>query len=543
MRPFLCAGVAGLVLHLVLASEEEGRVGDPIREEAAPDRPTLAIAVGVMDEPSTDESDDPEDVEAIGSDEEGDAEAEWEEPAAKPGTGSSWRLEIVDRFDAGIPGATVVLRFRRESPAGQGFPACLGVTRRATDVQGTVEVVPPDDAAWVVIELLLGERWFPVPRTRWSKKGGWRVADARDTEIVPESRQLEPRWRPLRWRIWERGIVAGRVLSEDGSPAPSARVEAWWPRFPVASPEPVVASGDGRFAMLVPLGEAVDLTAWSALDERTRPRHTASLHGVLAGSRLVVLRMSSIPIRCLAVDGRGEPADRAAGWVDLLDLSGHAVDWHADPRCTPEFSVVAPCSGRYRLRYRRVDGSGWGCCGPFFETVEQEVEAPGDPVRIVVDSQRSVEGRIAGGRAEAMGVAWRGCDGVWLRGSTPASDGAFKVYGVVGEEGDLHVSASGDDRYALLRGVRTGRGPVEVTLQTGLRIEGQWAGAGSPETLRIEAEGGDVRRRAVVEASGRFRVCGLPPGRYRLSVECAGERWTIDDVAGGATDLRVAPPP
>jgi hypothetical protein len=173
-------------------------------------------------------------------------------------------------------------------------------------------------------------------------------------------------------------------------------------------------------------------------------------------------------------------------------------------------------------------------------------------VRLEAVRTLAIEGRIDGaGDLAGFAVMVRpvGRPSEWVQQTQGKSDaqGRFKIDGVGPGPFMLVASKTKDDRYGLLASVRGGATNVVVGLETGASIEGTFedaAGAAISQNAWVQASNDKWSGWGTLDAEGRFRVSGLPPGAYKVtgSRNTGGAPAVAENVQAGTTGLRLRAP-
>lgn len=175
-----------------------------------------------------------------------------------------------------------------------------------------------------------------------------------------------------------------------------------------------------------------------------------------------------------------------------------------------------------------------------------EVTAPAGPLQLVCLAGRTIRGHLRGGGVEGFEVGW----------SLPTSDRGARSGSVrlVGEDGRfvlpdvppvrivLYAWSRRDERYALRHVDAQEGGEYELELRPGLAIEG-WlpvpSHAGRGLWLQVWDRQVRVWRGVPVASDGSFRVPGLPPGGYDLSLPEHMGVAPLRSVPAGSTGVRL----
>jgi RNA polymerase sigma-70 factor (ECF subfamily) len=371
--------------------------------------------------------------------------------------------------------------------------------------------------------------------------------------------------------------LRGHVVAEDGSPIAGARVELDRAKIDrwddegraVALKIDAVTDAAGRFEiasatsgmhklLVVTDGFAGAIVDADGSADEVVIRLTRVME--IAG---VVLRSDGAPFAGTSVTFFPRGATEPSAW------SG--PNWYATVRADGSFRAAAMPPGVY-----------WARVSPAYLNVSfeparfEDIAAGTTDAKFVVDTTRSISGRVAGGDGAPLADVE-----IWFRqDSDPpnrmsaiartASDGRFEVSGLKGTKYAASVrppQASNAGVFCLgkrylatkVEGLVPGASGIEIVLPLGAEIEGVLLAADGkpvvgravvPERLANPAAGevsDGEKPGALTDDAGRFVVTGLSPGRYRL---VAVTSWGLsstpvvggEDVEAGARGLRVSLP-
>jgi len=328
--------------------------------------------------------------------------------------------------------------------------------------------------------------------------------------------------------------MAVRVMLENEDFDPLHPTPASWPQWPY-EPWTTTTDAQGRFTIpRVPAGALLLLSA--AGRDGYLP---ASLRGVAAGSddvRLVLGEGAVVRGRCLG----------AAPWLaqggDLLvalfptdapaDATRYAVSGSRRVDDDGGFVLGTVPTGHYRL----VVTLGWSTV-----LAEILIDVPVEDLEVRLATQHLLEVHLEGGDVEGFGVS------VW-RGAEPVGSAEADAAGVVRlpflDDGPFDVLAwrDGDARIGLADGVRPSSGALTLVLAPGRTLAGRIEGAPADALPRFQVQVSSPRVGRVVkpDAAGRFRVDGLPPGTYGVTVHVRGAVGRVEPLEGveaGREDL------
>jgi hypothetical protein len=335
------------------------------------------------------------------------------------------------------------------------------------------------------------------------------------------------------------GRVRGRVLDADGKGSSGARVSAtflWEGSFHERSATTEV---DGGFVVEgVPEGAVTDLrvvpAGWSG---GLSPWMPARAEGIPGGATGVTVRLErGIRIEGQVLDPDGSPAsDGLLRLVEARPVRGLSVLSQLRVR------LRAGTEGRFA-----IDGIPPGRYLLHAEPARKDL-APADPVgvsgsvrevRLTFNPEARLAGRIL---SDTKGFIL-----FWYGSTVPQTNvysdesGRFVFSGLKDEPGRLLVQRNGDDRYALLEGVRPGDAPLEVTLSVGHQVRGKLLGydPARPPNVVLLLHRDLMTFGAPIQPDGTFVARGIPPGSYLLEASVPGAsgpylRLPVESGTGG----------
>lgn len=369
--------------------------------------------------------------------------------------------------------------------------------------------------------------------------------------------------------------LRGRVVSADGAPVAGAKLELdrakidGWDEEgrPFVRRTDVVSAADGSFEIAaVAAGTHHVLVVADGFlgviaDVDVSPEHEAEIRLAPAGE-----------IRGVVARSDGQPPGRVAisffpkGAAEWSQPYWHAsVQQDGSFRCAAlppgeYFAIVSPWSRVASFQPKRFDGLASGTTD----------------ARFVIDAGRALSGRVVGGDGAPVVGA-----NIWIRHATDppnrmsastesGADGHFEVAGLTQDRYTAEVRppeakrGTGfvlDKRYLPARfpDLAVGSVSLELRLPLGEEIEGTLVDAsGAPLAGRTivprllvaadpDALQDGERPGTLTDATGRFVVTGLAPGRYRLEDQASTTMARTplvggEDVTAGARGLRVSLP-
>ncbi|MCZ6574429.1 MAG: carboxypeptidase regulatory-like domain-containing protein [Planctomycetota bacterium] len=439
-----------------------------------------------------------------------------------------FRGRVVDVQGRGVEGVTVEIAYlvghghRRESRIENGkfeWPYSADRSGR-TDVEGRFEIQRMRKEPFYV-------RTLGHPDHAWTEP--LRVLDSSlEEEII----------------VKPAGSIRGRVFGPDKEPIEGVRVslaDKSYGDAPTATTDV-----DGRFRIGSLVGGAVTLNVLPGGEygaERSRPYLWRKLEGVRVGTEDLQVRLE----RGGRIEGElvrpdGKPVMEGLVWVRRVGQEERYGDYlrsaaHLDPG---RFSIGPLPMGRYELWLEPSVREKLSV----FMREPVRVEVPGPRVAIRVEACWTVKGRVAGPSPPGCEVRWLANEPLVLRGDVKSyftrSDtgsiyrGKLTVYDVREESGMLYAYKDGDDRYALLGGVRRGGGPFTLRFQSGKSIAGRVEA--DQRHVRLRVSQGRLERLFSTTKEGEFRVTGLPAGMWLLE-QATDEPSAALEVEAGDQDV------
>ncbi|HEX3127751.1 MAG TPA: carboxypeptidase-like regulatory domain-containing protein [Thermoanaerobaculia bacterium] len=417
-----------------------------------------------------------------------------------------------------------------------------------------------------------GESYPPRPETSTDAEGAFRLPDLRPgwkytlifdqgpfaparrtVEMPAAGREPLP---PLRVTVTPGADASGRVVDSAGRPVEGARVRLYLPSwegevedFEARLPLETVSGADGRFVFPHLAARRCDL---HVAREDLAPRLVSDLEipGKAGLFDLGDIRLepgAAIEGRVLDEDGR--PIEGAeVGFYFSSELE--AIDDHPPAYAGPDGSFILralPAGDRYRL-WIRAEG--------FVSQDAPDVVPPTpEPLRIqlrrahtltirVVDTEGNPVPKARLSRLEESSSI----SGMGISGSIGMDDlgwtneqGLYSVAGLEAGAMDLLVEADAFET-RLIRGARipdTAASSVEIELTRGAAVEGQVLDRdGKPVTgvfvtsHRDESEAFTGTKSAMTDAGGHYRLEGLAPGSYQMSVERFADKLEVKTEVG-----------
>ncbi len=447
-------------------------------------------------------------------------------PVPSPRTGSELHMDLHLGRGATVKGKVLDGSTGRPLPNAHvvlgsmpGAPLEYRYGEEQTGADGRFEMndVPGDGFHWILGYGGGSDRKLAVLR---AQKEGYATATA-DVSVVRETKTVE-----VEVRCWRTGLVRGRVIHADGKPVAGLGVTAtsmvqldrslWDPGGTRAK-----ASTDkrGRYEFEMP-GPGLVKIGTHAKDRSARIIDVDVAPGSTTNARDIVL---------------GEP--HASAIVEVVDEAGHPI-WGANVWLRPQSGFFR--TGRDgRVRVFCKDGGEVRAVASSFDSGERQSEpfVPGTKdvlVRIKLDATKTIHGHVlsadgspaAGARVDAVGQSG---------GSIATADrtGAFELRRLVA--GSYRISAShwdlaGQHATNSANDIRTGSREVVLKLPPfpapgTLILEGRVLDQRTNEpVVMFTAYLGNKKRGLTVERlpGGRFRVRGVSPGHWRLTVMAAG---------------------
>lgn len=218
-------------------------------------------------------------------------------------------------------------------------------------------------------------------------------------------------------------------------------------------------------------------------------------------------------------------------------------------------SAESGVDGRFKLRGVRAGSVVLRATYGAMRTPETLTEAGRDVGDVPLDRGVPLQVRIrdcppSPAPGVSIGVRWGSTTGSTDAGGAAAgqdrlSNDTWTLVAVpAGRPFAVYVGPWPDGRYALGRGMRGGGDVHELVLREGRPIAGRVASAValSSGLVTVVLEDG-LRLYATIAPDGTFRLDGVPPGSYTLTVSgTAAETWVqgrVEGVAAGRTDLEI----
>lgn len=218
-------------------------------------------------------------------------------------------------------------------------------------------------------------------------------------------------------------------------------------------------------------------------------------------------------------------------------------------------SAESGADGRFTLRGVRAGPVVLRATYGVMRTPETLTEAGRDVGDVPLDRGVPFQVRVrdcppSPARGVSIGVCWGSTTGSTDAGGASAGQDrlANDTWSLVavpaGRPFAVYVGPWPDGRYALGRGMRGGGDVHELVLREGRPIAGRVASAValSSGQVTVVLEDG-LRLNAAIAPDGTFRLDGVPPGSYALTVSGrAAETWVqgrVEGVAAGRTDLEI----
>jgi hypothetical protein len=184
------------------------------------------------------------------------------------------------------------------------------------------------------------------------------------------------------------------------------------------------------------------------------------------------------------------------------------------------------------------------------QSLPVRAEAGARDVRLVFPATVKLNGRITGdGDRSGFQVMVRLPGPISMDGSTQVgraqsmADGTFSADVPIDTLLDVAVMKSNDDRWGLVTGVRGGGAEVSVRVEVGKTIEGTLEDAdGNPVTQNswLIAVSDAWMSWGSPDATGKFKIRALAPGRYKLRVQNGNgsKNAATVEADAGATGVR-----
>ena len=374
--------------------------------------------------------------------------------------------------------------------------------------------------------------------------------------------------------------VAGQVVAPGGAPIPGATVEAWEGPRPLGAPTPegimawgpVTAGEDGTFEVrgVAPgvevvlhvskegYGSAVLRGIWPPIDEPVRVVLQPRAAPEADEGRLRPARPPRRPAGTEAgpgaeVSGRVLEPDGAPGRRRELQLAGGPTvfdrrthETTADDR--GEFAFHGVRDGKYRLTVTGRDAPAW--IHPETVAVQEGVPVVGVDVRMAPTV--TLTGLLLGLDADELrGAAVRaGLVGTEVLGSRHGEvleDGTYRISGLCPGEWRVLAEDYRSGRQATGSVVlEAGRREARLNLEfgSGFAVTGSVFAEGEAlpgAALRLVGLTETLSLPTSADYRGRFRIAGVPPGRYELTVSHPGFAPRVVEVEVVGGDVEAEP--
>ncbi|MEZ6024592.1 MAG: sigma-70 family RNA polymerase sigma factor [Planctomycetota bacterium] len=389
-------------------------------------------------------------------------------------------------------------------------------------------------------------------RTSWQMHpvhaGGFEIATEGDLEAlllrVDEVYELDGTrasvraWRgthvagePLRIVLDRLPHVRGVVVDDSGAPIPGVRLAAQVDPTGSSGLTQITSDAQGRFTLGgVEAGQRVRITPQAVPEGFAMPM----FEPVLVGEeeiRLVIPR-GGAEVRGRVVDEAGEPVAGVQVFGAFRGAASHAV---SDERGAFTLGgLPSDASGSVQARPRSDQ--------PYGTARVADVSSGARDVVLRLPARAMLQGRVVGDLGQGAQLVFRRPTG----GATYASmgsGGTFRIAVSGDGEGALVLVDASSNQFGLVEHVVPPRSNLEITLQPGHVIEGVVEGETTAGTTHVSALGTLAMSSARLGGDGRFRIAGLPPGRYTLEVwmgDSAGSRVArLEGVEAGATNVRL----
>lgn len=339
--------------------------------------------------------------------------------------------------------------------------------------------------------------------------------------------------------------ITGRVVDAAGGVVTSAFVQVMGTAGSNRSHQSTQVDSSGVFRIEnLPRDGVFDVTVqvWNQSGKGANYKPWAK-SGVRPGAEELLVRLEGgETLEGVVVDGEGKPVPNA--WVNAVSVGGGKGSGGANSDEQGRFTIGGLEPGAQIVRAQQWNGTQR-------QSLPVRADAGARDVRVVFPSTVKLSGRVVGdGERTNLGVAVRlpgpiSPDGTGqiAYGRTMA-DGTFTVDVPVDTLLDVAVTGRGDDRWGLASGVRGGGAEVTVRLEVGKSIEGVVEDAdGNPVTQNawLSATSDGWIGSGSVDATGKFKVRALAPGRYKLRVQngMGTRNPTVVEADAGATGVRI----
>jgi hypothetical protein len=375
--------------------------------------------------------------------------------------------------------------------------------------------------------------------------GAFALDAATDTELhvtfersglLPAAATMRPGSEPREVVLQPSGVVAGRVVDEQGNPIGGASVAAC---RVVAWGQVTWTAADGRFVLDdVEPGERLRLTAPGYASREmveTDPKQQGEQVFILACERVIAGQV---------LKGDGTPAYPVSVYAEAETPPAPFLGAMTDAE--GRFRIPGLSAGRYTLRVDPV------------RNIAKNDLAEWDPVAGVAAGTTGVVLRqkepkfLAGVVVDENDRALRGArvnlldqgSGDFVTGEYADDQGRFRIRVRSGKY-ELRVNLAGM-AFKRVRGVEGGREDLVLRFASGQEITGQigWPEGYAPGSGSVEVSSDDFHGYAEVDRSGGFSIRGLPAGVYEIRAVGAardgGEALQGSlKASAGATDVRI----
>ncbi len=333
----------------------------------------------------------------------------------------------------------------------------------------------------------------------------------------------------------------GTVLLPDGSPAVTGKVMLWEITKDGLRGGGTVPISDGHFAHALER-RAPDSTFSAEVREvfdvlgRLVSIQPTEIKSVEPETPIEFRLVAGLEIQGLVVDADGAPVEGVQVTLVPPGERLHFRRKNMNSRADGSFHFGSLAPGGFRLRVARVSE-------PWIAPPDVNVRAGDKDVRIQLVRGQAVRGQVR----DAKGAPLAGAGLTWSAGrghsvsARSGSDGAFELApvppGIAGTVTVEPPQERADDLMPAMReGVRAGVANLELALSAGVFLTGEVTGPEGETLPTVWVTGIQAgvarpfRFQEVLRASKRLRVGPVPPGRYTLHVQAAGEYVVPDSV-------------